>query len=76
MIGVSLVTHTGAFSTVSDFMLMRWLRPGPLDSFSVGTELQKKPTAVIRGFLVIFVCLYSLISHYKEHAIPLKPTLV
>lgn len=27
-------------------------------------------------FLVIFVCLYSLISHYKEHAIPLKPTLV
>ena len=26
-------------------------------------------------FLVIFVCLYSLISH-KEHAIPLKPTLV
>ena len=49
MIGVSLVTHMGAFSTVSDFMLMRWLRPGPLDSFSVGIELQKRPAAVIRG---------------------------
>lgn len=38
----SFFPHNKSLSTIPEFLLMRWLKVGPLDSFEMGTGCQKK----------------------------------